>query len=46
MNVECWNLPKDVWVQKLNLGYKGEPKMVILNIDLDDAIVGEVDALL
>jgi hypothetical protein len=46
MKVECWNLPKDVQVRKLNLGFKGDLKMVNLNVDLDDAIVSEVEALL
>jgi len=46
MKVECWNLLEDVHVRKLNFGFKGELKMVNLNVDLDDAIVGEVEALL
>lgn len=46
MKVECWNLPKDVQVWKLNLCYKGDLKMVNFNADLDDAIVGDVEALL
>ncbi len=46
MKFTCWNLPKDVQVQDLNLGSKYEPKMVKLNADLDDPIVGEVEALL
>ncbi len=33
-----------VW--DLNLGSEEEPKMVKLNIDLDDVIVGEMEALL
>jgi hypothetical protein len=46
MKVACWNLPEDVQLQELNLGSKGKPKMVKFNIDLDDAIASEVEALL
>ncbi len=46
MKIACWNLPKDNAGTRPNLGLHEEPKMVKLNVDLDDVIVGEMEALL
>ncbi len=46
MKIAHWNLPKDVQVQDLNLGFEEEPEMVKLNADSDDPIASEVEALL
>jgi hypothetical protein len=36
MKITHWNLPMDVQVQDLNLGFEEEQKMVKFNVDLDN----------
>jgi hypothetical protein len=42
INIEKWNLLKQVQIHPLNLGTHDKPQMEKLNIDLDPSIVEEL----